>query len=38
MDIKEIRKIIEECEELQLPNGATGAVWKEDLINKLKNV
>ena len=38
MDIKEIIKIIEECEELQLPNGATGAIWKEDLINKLKNV
>ena len=38
MDIKEIIKIIEECEELQLPNGATGAVWIEDLINKLKNV
>ena len=38
MDIKEIIKIIEECEELQLPNGATGDVWKEDLINKLKNV
>ena len=38
MDIKQILKIIEECEELQLPNGAKGAIWKEDLINKLKNV
>lgn len=36
MKIIEILEIIEKCEELSLPNGAKGAIWKEDLINKLK--
>lgn len=32
-----IINIIESCDELQLPNGAKGAIWKEDLIYKLQN-
>lgn len=37
MTEKEIIKIIESCEELVLPNGAKGSIWKQELINKLNN-
>lgn len=31
-----IIQLIEECEELELPNGAKGAIWKQDLIDKIE--
>lgn len=35
MSAEEIIKIINSCEELILPNGATGAIWKEEFIEKI---
>lgn len=34
--MEEIIKLIEECEELELPNGVKGAIWKQDLIDKIE--
>lgn len=35
--MEEIIKNLRELPELDLPNGATGAVWLEDVINVVKN-
>lgn len=35
MKKEDILKIIDECSELQLANGATGAIWKNELIEKI---
>ena len=38
MDLEDVIRIIElECTELDLPNGATGAIWKNELIQKLEH-
>lgn len=31
-----ILSIINSCTELDLPNGAKGAIWKEELVNKIQ--
>ena len=38
MNKEDIIKAIESCEELTLPNGATGAIQKEELISKIENL
>jgi len=36
MSKEELLELINSCEELILPNGAVGAIWKEDLIEKIE--
>jgi len=36
ISIEELIDIVDSIPELSLPNGATGAIWKNDLINALK--
>ena len=38
LTLKDVIVCINSCEELDLPNGAKGAIWKEDLINKIKSL
>lgn len=35
MNKQEILNLVESCQELTLPNGAKGAIWKDQLVEKI---
>jgi hypothetical protein len=37
ISIEKVIELIENCRELELPNGATRAIWKDDIIELIEN-
>lgn len=35
MSEEQLKSLINSCHELVLPNGADGAIWKDDLLEKI---